>query len=107
MLEDLPDRRESFIRWFWEVTRGLSGVFLVTPSVLVSIAVSGISEGDLKCRGSHYHMGPRNPTPRISSLFLTWCHRVIGTMDGGGTSDLMGPPTELPWLAFTPLHLNL
>ena len=26
---------------------------------------------------------------------------------GGGTSDLMGPPTELPWLAFTPLHLNL
>ena len=35
-----------------EVTRGLSGVFLVTPSVLVSIAVMGISEGNMKCRGS-------------------------------------------------------
>ena len=34
-----------------EVTRGLSGVFLVTPSVLVAIAVMGISEVDTKCRG--------------------------------------------------------
>ena len=35
-----------------EVTLGLSGVFPVTPSVLVSIAVMGISEGNMKCRGS-------------------------------------------------------
>ena len=37
-----------------EVTRGLSGVFLVTPSVLVSIAVMGISEGNMKCRVPWY-----------------------------------------------------
>ena len=35
-----------------EVTRGLSGVLLVTPSVLVSITIMGISEGNTKCRGS-------------------------------------------------------
>lgn len=28
--------------------------FLVNPSVLVSIAVMGISDGEVKCRGSHY-----------------------------------------------------
>ena len=35
-----------------EVTRGLSGVLLVTPSVLVFITIMGISEGNTKCRGS-------------------------------------------------------
>ena len=117
MLEDLPDRRESFIRWLWEVTRGLSGVFLVTPSVLVSIAVSGISEWDLKCRGSHYHddMGPRNPTSRVFGFSFTGCNKVVCTMEEGGGRPRPAiewmchnpPPHRFPWWAFIPLYPNL